>query len=61
VAGNNVQLTTDLTAARADIAVGTGADFRPVELFVDQGSVTHARNGSYVYFVMDDHIYGRTT
>jgi len=61
VAGNNVQLTTNLTEARQDIAVGTGADLRIVELKFDFSSVTHARNHSHVYAKFDDPIYGVTT
>lgn len=61
VAGNNVQLTTDLASARADIVVGTGADMRPVELIVDQATVTLARNSSYLLAMFDDHIYRQAT
>lgn len=61
VAANNVNLTTDLAQARADIAVGTGADMRPVELLVDQGDVTNARNASYLLAMFDDLIWYQTT
>jgi hypothetical protein len=61
-AANNVNLTTDLASARQDIAVGTGADMRTVELIIDQGSLTLARNGGiWVLAMFDDMIYNVTT
>ena len=53
-AANNVNLTTDLASARADIAVGTGADMRPMDLIVDQSSIEASRNRSYVLAMFDD-------
>lgn len=55
----NVNLTTDLASARADIAVGTGANMRPVELFIDQASVALARNGSLLYAAFNDSIFNQ--
>lgn len=53
-AANNINLTTDLTAARADIAVGTGADMRTIELSIDNSDVFNARNRSLVLAMFDD-------
>lgn len=61
VAGNNIQLTTNLTEADQSIAVGTGAEFRIVELEFDFGGVEAARRNSFVYGMFDDHIFGVTT
>ncbi len=55
----NVQLTTDLTAARADIAVGTGANMRPCDLLVDQGTLSAARNQSIVLARFNDLIWNQ--
>jgi hypothetical protein len=49
VAGDNINLTTNLANARMDIAVGTGADFKVIELQVDVSSLEAARNQSYVF------------
>lgn len=61
VAGNNIQLTTNLDEADASIVVGTGAAFRIVDLEIDFGNVTAARNNSYVHATLDDHIFNVTT
>lgn len=61
VAGNNVNLTTSLAQARQDIAVGTGADMRHVELVFDLASVATARNNSYLFATFDDQIFNVTT
>ena len=61
VAADNINLTTNLEEARQDIAVGTGADLRVLELQFDTASVSHARRNSYVYALFDDHIYRETT
>ena len=55
----NVQLTTDLTSARADIAVGTGANMRPVDLLIDYANTFNARNLSYVTARFNDHIFAQ--
>ncbi len=55
----NVNLTTDLASARADIVVATGANMRPVELFIDQGSTFQARNRSYLFARFNDSIWSQ--
>lgn len=55
----NIQLTTDLTSARADIASGTGANMRPVELDIKYSSTAEARNGSYVLARFNDSIFSQ--
>ncbi len=52
--GNDIQLTTDLTQADASIAVGTGAEFKPVELLL-RGIAEEGRTNSYVFAMSDDH------
>ncbi len=61
IVSDNINLTTDLTAARADVAYGTGADFRVIELQVDQGSTYTARNQSLVFGMFDDLLWRETT
>lgn len=55
VAGNNVQLTTNLTQADASIAVGTGAAFRVVDWELN------GRSNSFIHIFADDHILNATT
>lgn len=52
VAGNDIELTGDLTGAAAYIAVGTGASFRVVDLEVDYWGTP--RTNSYVLALLDD-------
>jgi hypothetical protein len=52
VVGDNINLTTNLNNARMDIAKGTGADFKIIELQVDVSSLENARNASYVFASM---------
>lgn len=54
-AANNVNFTTNILDARGDIAVGTGADLRPVEVEIDGSSITAAQNNSYVYAYLVAH------
>ncbi len=61
IVADNINLTTNLNNARADISLGTGADMRVVDLFVDMSSVANARNQSYVYAMFDDLIWRETT
>lgn len=53
----NIQLTSDLTEANAAIAVGTGAEFKPVDFELRDIS-DDGRNNSYVYAVAGDHAWG---
>ena len=57
VAGDNINLTTNLQEGRQDIAVGTGADLAVFDLEFDFSSVTNARQKSFVYALFTDHIY----
>jgi len=53
----NIQLSTLLTQADASIAVGTGAEFVPVEL--DLRDITDSgQTNSFVYAVAGDHVWG---
>ena len=62
VAGDNINLTSNLAEARQDIAVGTGMDFRILDLEFDLGSgVTPARENSHVIALLDDHIFNTAT
>lgn len=56
-----VQLTTNLTQANAAIAVGTGAEFRVLDMDLgDQGA--EGRTKSNIYMISRDHVYsGRPT
>lgn len=56
VAGDNINLTSNLAEARQDIAVGTGIAAVHVDLEVDSSSVSNARRNSFVYAILDDHI-----
>lgn len=60
-AADNIQTTTLITQAEQNIAVGTGADLRPVELGFDFADVTSARQNSYVYARLVSHIHGNGT
>jgi hypothetical protein len=61
VAADNVNLTSNLAEARQDIAVGTGADLRVMDLVFDLASLEAARNNSYVFAVLDDHVLQTAT
>lgn len=54
---NNINLTTNLANARQDVAVGTGALFRPVEFQIDMADVESARNRSYILAMFGDIIW----
>ena len=54
--GDNVQLTTDLTEARADIATGTGIESLIWDLRFDFSGASNARRDSYLYFQPNDHV-----
>jgi len=57
VQSTNIQLTTLLTQADASIAVGTGAEFKPVELRLRDAS-DQGQTNSYVLAVAGDHVWG---
>lgn len=52
--GTKIQLTTNLYQADASIAVGTGGDFRPIELILRDGTDAGATN-SFVVAVSNSH------
>ncbi len=52
-----MQLTTNLDGADASIAVGTGAQAKPVELILGNAS-NNGRTDSWVLWVPTDHIWG---
>lgn len=57
VQGTAIQLTSDLAQADASIAVGTGAEFKTVELIL--GDISNGgRSNSYVIAVAGDHVWG---
>lgn len=58
---DNVQVTTDLTEARQDIAAGTGIPSEIYETKFDFSDVSQARRESYLYFVPNDNVgFGNT-
>lgn len=58
---DNVQLTTDLTEARQDIAAGTGIASEIWETKFDFSDVSSARRESYLYFAPNDIVgFGNT-
>lgn len=61
VAGDNVNLTSNLAEGRQDIAVGTGIAAVHVDLEVDCSSVSNARRQSYLYAMLDDQIFKDAT
>lgn len=61
VAGNDIQLTTNLQEARQDVIVGTGIDFRIIDLDWAFPDRTSARTQSYVLGLLDDHVLNNTT
>lgn len=59
IAGDNIHLTSNLAAARQNIAVGTGADFMVIDLdwaFPDRDA---ARRSSYVHGLLADHVLNK--
>jgi len=52
-----IQLTTNLFQANASIAVGTGAQFKPVELLL-RDSTDDGQNNSFVFAIAGDHAFG---
>lgn len=60
-AGDNVNLSLNFSNAQQDVAVGTGADFRPLALEFDVSSVTNARQRSYVYAALVSHVLTQGT
>jgi hypothetical protein len=60
-AADNIQTTTLITQARQDIAVGTGADLRPIELEFDVSTVSNAQRNSYVYARLVSHVHANGT
>ena len=61
VAGDNVNTSRTLANAEQDVAVGTGADFRPLALEFDISSQANARQKSYVYANLVSHILTQGT
>lgn len=57
IQGLTIQLTTLLTQADASIAVGTGAQFKTVELEL-RDITDSGRTNSYVLAVATDHVFG---
>lgn len=57
IQGTTIQLTTLLTQANASIAVGTGAQFKTVELLLRDIN-NEGRTNSYVLAVSGDHVWG---
>lgn len=57
IQGATVQLTTNLYQADASIAVGTGAQFKTVELYLRDIN-QEGRTNSFVLFVPTDHVWG---
>ena len=55
-AGDNVNLSLTFDRAQQNIAVGTGADFRPLALEFDVSSVANARQKSNVFAAFVNHI-----
>jgi len=60
-AGDNINLSADLANAEQDVAVGTGADFRPLALEFDTTSQANARRNSYVYAALVSHVLTQGT
>lgn len=60
-AGDNINLTSNLLEARQDIAVGTGADFRPIELQIDFSSQVNALRNSFVFAQMVANVLNTAT
>lgn len=60
-AGDNVNLSADLSNAEQDVAVGTGADMRPLALEFDTSSQANARRNSYVYANLVSHVLTQGT
>lgn len=60
-AGDNINLDNTIGRAQHNIAVGTGAEFRPVALEFDTASVSSARQNSHVYAVMVSHVVTQGT
>ena len=60
-AADNVNTTSNIVNADATIAVGSGADFRPIELEFDFSSLSAARNNSFVYARLVSHVHGNGT
>lgn len=57
IQGTTIQLSTLLTQADASIAVGTGAQFKTVELLLRDIN-NEGRTNSYVLAVSGDHVWG---
>lgn len=55
--GTTIQLTTNLTQADASIAVGTGAAFVPVELYL-RDITDSGQTNSFVLACSGDHVWG---
>ena len=60
-AGDNVNLSLNFANAQQNIAVGTGADFRPLALEFDTSSQANARLKSYVYAAFVNHVLATGT
>ena len=61
VASDNVNLSLNLSNAQQNVAVGTGADFRPLALEFDTSSQANAISKSYVYAVQVAHLLSQGT
>ena len=59
-AGSKINLTTDLTEGREDIAVGTGQYFRILELVFDFSSAVNASRNSFIMAMLGDLLTGQT-
>lgn len=60
-AADNINLSLNFSNAEQDVAVGTGADLRPLALEFDVSSVANARQKSYVYALLVSHIASQGT
>lgn len=57
IQGTTIQLSTLLTQADATIAVATGAQFKTIELILND-QTADGRNNSFVLAVSGDHVFG---
>lgn len=55
-AGDNVNLSLNYANAQQNVAVGTGADLRPLALEFDTSSQANAQQKSYVYAALVNHV-----
>lgn len=60
-AGDNVNLSLNFANAQQNVAVGTGADLRPLALEFDVSSLANARQKSYVYAALVSHVLTQGT